>query len=83
MPVLEAEAIPQSVKRKIIQEYLAATMPARRRRLWNFGLTAALLLVTTLGAASFLDLLVLARKPHRDSIDSRKGRRFHRQQTSG
>jgi tetratricopeptide (TPR) repeat protein len=52
-PVLEAGAVPQSVKRKIIQEYLVATMPARRRRLWNIGLLSGLLFVTTLGAASF------------------------------
>jgi tetratricopeptide (TPR) repeat protein len=51
--VLEAGAVPQSVKRKIIQEYFTATMPARRRRLWNIGLSSALLLLTTLGAASF------------------------------
>jgi tetratricopeptide (TPR) repeat protein len=53
VPALEAGAVPQSVKRKIIQEYLAATMPARRRRLWNIGLLSALLLLTTLGAALF------------------------------
>jgi hypothetical protein len=51
--ILEAEGIPQSVNRKIIQDYLAATRPARRSRLWNLGLTAALLLATMLGAASF------------------------------
>jgi hypothetical protein len=49
--ILEAEAIPQSVKRKIIQEYLAATRPSRRS--WTLGLTTALILVTTLGAACF------------------------------
>jgi len=51
--ILEAEAIPQSVKRKIIQEYLASTLPARRKRSWNVGLTTVLFLVTTLGAACF------------------------------
>ena len=50
---MEVDGIPQSVKGKIIQDYLAATRPAHRRRLWNLGLTAALLFVTTLGAASF------------------------------
>jgi tetratricopeptide (TPR) repeat protein len=53
VPVLEVGSIPQSVKRKIIQQYVAATAPARRRRLWNIGLSTSLLLVTTLGAASF------------------------------
>ena len=53
VPVVEAEPIPQSVKRKIIQEYLTATEPARRRRLWNIGLPFGLLFVTTLGGASF------------------------------
>lgn len=51
--ILEAEAVPQSVKQEIIQEYLASTMPARRMRSWNVGLTTALFLVATLGAACF------------------------------
>ena len=51
--VLEVGAIPQSVKMQIIQEYLAVSMPTRRRRLWNIGLWSGLLLVTTLGAAWF------------------------------
>jgi len=53
VPVLEVGAISQSVKGKIIQQYLAATAPARRRRLWNIGLSTSLLLVTTLGVASY------------------------------
>jgi PEGA domain len=50
--VLDAEAIPQSVKQKI-QEYLAATMPARQKRSLNVWLTSALFLVTTLAAGGF------------------------------
>jgi len=51
--ILDAEAVPQSVKQKIIQEYLASSMPARQKRYRNVGLTSALFLVTTLGAGCF------------------------------
>ena len=50
--ILEPEAIPESVKRKIIQEF-ASAMHARRKRSRKVGLTTALFLVTTLGAACF------------------------------
>jgi hypothetical protein len=53
VPSLEAGVVPESVKRKIVQEYLVATMPARRKRLWNIGLSAGVFLAATLGAASF------------------------------
>jgi tetratricopeptide (TPR) repeat protein len=43
--VLEGDAIPRSVKRKIIQEF-ASAMQARRRRSLNVRLMAALFLVT-------------------------------------
>ncbi|MGH9426677.1 MAG: PEGA domain-containing protein, partial [Terriglobia bacterium] len=45
------DAIPQSLKRKIILEYLASTRPARRS--WTLRLATALILVTILGAGCF------------------------------
>ena len=51
--ILESEAIPESVKRKVIQDYLASAGLARRKRSWNVALTAALFLVTTLVAGCF------------------------------
>ena len=48
---LDAATIPQSVKRKIIREYLASTRPARRS--WTLALTTALILVAIAGAGYF------------------------------
>jgi tetratricopeptide (TPR) repeat protein len=49
--VLEPEAIPDSVRRKIIEEYLASALPIRRGRSRNAWLTTALILVAPLGIA--------------------------------
>jgi tetratricopeptide (TPR) repeat protein len=49
--VPESEAIPESARRKIIQEYLASAMPGRREQFRNIWQTAALVLVTPLGVA--------------------------------
>jgi tetratricopeptide (TPR) repeat protein len=51
--ILESEAIPESVKRKVIQDYIASAVLARRKRSWNVALTTALFLVTTLVAGCF------------------------------
>ena len=77
--ILEAEGIPQSVKRKIIQEYLAATTTRPSKAALEFGSDRSFVARDDARGCVFLDLLVSPRKPHRDSIDSRKGRCFHRQ----
>jgi hypothetical protein len=49
--ILEPEAIPDSVRRKVIEEYLASALPSRRGRSRNAWLTTALILVAPLAIA--------------------------------
>lgn len=51
--ILEADAIPEPVKRKIIQQYLVTALRARRRRSRKVALTTVLFLVTILGGVCF------------------------------
>jgi hypothetical protein len=48
--ILKSEAIPESAKSRIIQEYVDSTMASRQKRSQKVALTTALLLATTLGA---------------------------------
>jgi PEGA domain-containing protein len=51
LKVMESEAIPDSVRRKVIQEYLASALPTRQGMLRNAWLTTALTVVAALGIA--------------------------------
>src|SRR5262245_48041872 len=48
---VEPEAIPDSVRRKVIEKYLASALPTRQGRSRNAWLTTALVLVALLGMA--------------------------------
>jgi PEGA domain len=51
--VLDPEAISESIRQKIIQEYLALATPRHRDWSWNVWLIVALVLVISIGIASF------------------------------
>ena len=69
LKVLEPESIPDSVRGKVIAEYSASALPARRERSRNVWLTTALFLVALLGIAFFW--LYLSLPASRIEIQSR------------